>query len=105
MRTALVALLAGALLLGTGCFMRPWAIEESDRIDRLLEHEVDDADGEAFAGVSTPRCLSPTAVAEVEHRSSTAQTKKAKKGNSKGSKDIVSFSSLTPGSSKSGKKR
>ncbi len=108
-RTALAALAAAsALALGSGCFVRPWAIEESERIDRLMQHEVDDAEGEAFAGICAPRWLSP--VAEHAERSEPIGTPKRKKGAVSGiSREEVAFSgftsSFTSSSGKRSKKR
>ena len=110
MRSLIAALaVLAAVVSVTGCFVRPWAIEESDRIDRLLEHEVDDAEDEAFEGIAAPRWLSPGTVVETERRGSygggrPSASKGKKSGNSKGSKEMVPFSSLTPSSGKSGSK-
>lgn len=53
-------LVAAALALGTGCFARPWDVEESDRIDRVVAFEVDESEAEAFEGIPAPRNVSPT---------------------------------------------
>ncbi|HEY3445516.1 MAG TPA: hypothetical protein VGK67_04085 [Myxococcales bacterium] len=112
MRAVLGILGVAALLSGSGCFVRPWAIEESERIDRLLECEVDDAEGEAFEGIAAPRWISPSTVVEVERqgsyvgqRPSASKGKKSSSSSSRGSKEMAPFSSLTPSSGKSGSKK
>ena len=83
MRRLVMALAAAAALAETGCFVRPWAIEESERIDRMMEYEVDDAEEEAFEGIAAPSGLSPGAVVEVERRSPAASWSEAPKPRSK----------------------
>jgi hypothetical protein len=58
MRGALAAVAALAL---SGCWARPWTIDETERIDQLLAYEVDDADQAALDGLPVPHDASSRA--------------------------------------------
>ena len=98
MRRVALALCAAALLFEPACFVRPWAIEESERIDRMMECEVDDAEDEAFEGIAAPRGLSPVASVEPERsaRSGPEGRQAKRKKGGRGTKAQVAFSDLTP---------
>lgn len=102
MRRLVLAAVASGLL--SGCLVRPWAIEESDRIDRLMEYEVDDAEDEALEGICSPRGLSPIAEA-AEHAFRARPAEAPRKKAAKGSKRQASFSSLAPNTGKASKRR
>ena len=55
------ALAAVAVLALSGCWARPWTIDETERIDQLLAYEVDDADQAALDGLPVPHDASSTA--------------------------------------------
>jgi len=57
MRACLYVVLAVAL---GGCLFRPWDIEESSRIDAIVQSREDPADGAAADGIPAPKGLSPT---------------------------------------------